>query len=442
MKERSGLHMRDRLGERGVGILAVLALIIVLDLLLLVAARLATTAIGSTFLDQSTTGAFHAAEAGLNHLMFAVSRDPNFNTGQLLPADDDADGHPDFGAQGERGWVLAQAATSSSLLALTSGETVFLKPARADGSRGNVLYAVGYVPDRAIARAVRVVKAVYTPGIVPSAAILSEGDLLIRGSPTISGDRGSVHSNANLSISGDPDIAHHATATGKYLQSGAPSIGGISGEGRPRMRMPSINLAAFRLLADFELRADGWVYAGQSGSVGTPGTPLSDTSTGTPYRGWKRTNSSPVRWALAGKMGHAGSYYIEGDAEISGSPGTVASPWKASVFATGSIEVSGDPVMAAKVDGFGLVAAGDVKINGNPQQSYNGALLAREQFAVSGNPRIIGNIVATNASTIATLVSGVSTISGNASITFNDGSPGVPGGITINLWQELISGPP
>ncbi len=149
--------LRGRLDERGSGVLTVLAIMVVLDMLLLVAARLATTAISSTFQDQSATAAFHAAEAGLNHVMFAVNKNPNYNTGERLPAAN-AGGYPDFGTQGERGWVLARAATSPNLLNLTSGETVYIKPTRADGTRDAVLYAVGYVPSRASARAVRAVK--------------------------------------------------------------------------------------------------------------------------------------------------------------------------------------------------------------------------------------------------------------------------------------------
>lgn len=433
------LRIAGHRDERGLGILAVLALIIVLDLLLLVAARLAATAIGSTFQDQSATSAFHAAEAGLNHLMFAVARNLDYDTGQQLPPDNDGNGRPDFGDQGERGWVLARAAVSSDLLAMTSGEAAFLKPDRADGTRGNVLYGIGYVPDRAVGRAVRVVKVVYTAGIVPNVAVLTEGDLVINGNPTISGDRGSIHSNTNLSLSGNPNIANNATATGTYSASGNPTIGGVYGGGRPRMRMPTINLALFRPLADYELRSDGWVYAGQSGAAGVPGTPLANTATG-PYRGWRRDSSSPVSWSLSGNTGYDGTYYIEGDAKISGNPGSVATPWRASVFATGSIEISGTPVMTAETDGFGLIAGGDLKINGNPQQSYNGALLAREQIAISGNPNVIGYIIATNAASSSTVVTGASTISGNVNITYNGGGPGIPGGITVDLWQELLFG--
>ncbi|MGH2397347.1 MAG: hypothetical protein ACRDFW_10235, partial [bacterium] len=143
---------------------------------------------------------------------------------------------------------------------------------------------------------------------------------------------------------------------------------------------------------------------------------------------------------LSGNTGYNGTYYVEGDATVSGNPGSMATPWQASVFATGSIEISGNPVMTAETEGFGLVAGGDLRINGNPQQSYNGALMAREQVSISGNPNVIGYIIATNAATTSTAVAGASTISGNVNITYNGGGPGVPGGITVDLWQELILG--
>ncbi|MGQ0549566.1 MAG: hypothetical protein ACT4PY_07870 [Armatimonadota bacterium] len=439
-RTRGGSYPNGHRGERGIGVLAVLALIVVLDLLLLVAARLAVTAIGSTFQDQSVTAALHAAEAGLNHLMFVVGRNAAYDTGQRLPEDDDGDGRPDFGAQGERGWVVAQAAASADLLNLTTGETIFIKPGQSDGSRGNVLYAVGYVPTRASPRSVRVLKVIYTSGTVPNAAILSDSDLLITGNPTVSGDRGSVHANANLSISGAPTVARNATATGTYIQPGNPTIGGIAGGGRPRMRMPLINVAGLRLLADYELRSDGWVYAGQSGQAGTPGTPLANTTGGTAYLGWKRDGSNPVRWYLSGNAKQNGTYYVEGDAVIAGSPGSMGAPWRASIFATGSILITGSPVLIAKTEGFALVAGGDLQIDANPSQSYNGSLVAREQFSISGSPTIIGSIMATNEAASSTVVTGPSTISGNPNITYNGGGPGIPGGITVDLWQELISG--
>lgn len=435
-----GPHFHRGRGERGIGVLAVLALIVVLDLLLLVAARLAATAIGSTFKDQSATAALHAAEAGLNHLMFVVVRNAAYETAQRLPEDDDGDGRPDFGAQGERGWVLAQAAVSEDLLDLTTGETVFIKPRQSDGSRGNILYAVGYSPTRASPRSVRVLKVVYTPGTLPNAAVLTDGDLSITGNPTVSGERGSVHANASLSITGTATVARNATATGAYTQPGNPTVGGIAGGGRPRMRIPPVALAGLRLLADYELRSDGWVYAGQSGQAGTPGTPLADTSGGAAYLGWKRDTTSPIKWTQSGHAKQNGTFYIEGDVVIAGNPGSLASPWRVSIFATGSILITGSPVLTAKIDGLALVAGGDLQIDGSPTQSYNGALFTREQFAISGNPTIIGYIVAANAATTSTTVSGASTISGKASITYSGDGPGIPGGITVDLWQELVPG--
>jgi hypothetical protein len=398
-----------------------------------VTARLATTAIGSTFKDQSATSALHAAEAGLNHLMHAVARNPGYNTGQRLPP---PQGRPNFGDQGERGWVLAQAAASRDLLELTSGQAVFIKPLRGDGTRGNVLYGVGYVPNRTAGRGVRVVKVEYTEGIVPNVAVLTEGDLVVNGNPTISGSLGSVHTNANLSVLGNPTIAHNATATGTYTQQGNPTIGGISGGGRPRMRIPTITLELFRGLADYELRRDGKVYAGQSGAAGLPGMLLWDTANG-PFRGWRRDSSGT--WSLSGNE-DKGTYYIEGDAAISGNPGSRIAPWQASVFATGSIKVSGTPVMTAATKGLGLVAGGHLDITGNAQQRFNGALLARGRLAISGNPEVIGYIIAASAATTSAEVTGTSRISGNIRITYDGRGEGVPGGITVDRWQELVQG--
>src|ERR687895_158874 len=45
------------------------------------------------------------------------------------------------------------------------------------------------------------------------------------GDPAISGTGGSVHSNQNVTISGDPTIAGTATAVGDYDLNGNPTIG-------------------------------------------------------------------------------------------------------------------------------------------------------------------------------------------------------------------------
>jgi hypothetical protein len=439
---RRNIMMRmSRWSGREHGSIATLVVMILfMNILVLVAARLMMTALTGAFQDQHRTAVIHAAEGGLQHMLFVGARNLDYQTGERLPADTNGDGRPDFSAGGEAAWVLAQAQSSANLLSLTTGESVYMKPTRDDGSRADRLYAVGYVPNRAEARAVRALKVLYTAGFTSRMAVITNGDLVIGGSPTIHGAAGSVHSNGSLSISGNPTIAGNATASGRYTQSGTPNIGGESGGQYATLALPVIDPFLFRRYADYELRADGKVYAGQSGKAGSPGTLLADAA-GVAYRGWKQASAYPSQWTYSGNTAYDGSYYVEGDGIVSGNPGEAGQLWKTTIIATGSIEVSGNPKMEGNTLDVGLVAGGDLKINGTPQQYFDGALLAREQLLVSGNPNIVGYLIAASTVDVSTMVQGPSIIPGNPRITFGGGSEPIPGGMTVNRWQELTNFP-
>ncbi len=64
-------------------------------------------------------------------------------------------------------------------------------------------------------------------------AVLVDGNLVINGDPTVQGKYGSVHANLDLMIYGNPIIDKHATASGNYIVTGGPLIGGKSGGGYP-----------------------------------------------------------------------------------------------------------------------------------------------------------------------------------------------------------------
>ncbi len=48
-------------------------------------------------------------------------------------------------------------------------------------------------------------------------------------------------------------------------------------------------------------------------------------------------------WSLNSSTVTAGTYYVEGDARVSGSPGSTKSPAQISIIAEGSIQISGSP---------------------------------------------------------------------------------------------------
>jgi cytoskeletal protein CcmA (bactofilin family) len=261
-------------------------------------------------------------------------------------------------------------------------------------------------------------------------AILAGGNLSFSGNPNITGTCPNVHSNGNLAISGSPDIDGDADASGSYSVSGNPSVGGTSGGGRPYETVPAIvpldfyNAAKTSLPASevFNYKADGTVYNGA-------GTLVATVSSGNTYREWKYEPGSPTKWTISSNTGELGTYYFESDVNIAGSPGSAASPWRASILATGSIEVSGNPTMDDHLTDTALVAGKDVKITGNP--TLQGLVGAAEQVQISGNVTLTGAIIAQDASaTSGTVV--FDQVYGNSTITCVAlNPPGLPGRLTV-----------
>ena len=101
---------------------------------------------------------------------------------------------------------------------------------------------------------------------------------------------------------------------------------------------------------------------------------------------------------MAGNTLMAGTYLVEGDAHVSGSPGTAASPIPLSIIATGSIEISGNPDLRPDAPEILFVTDGDLKISGGLTLPMNveGQILVREQLHISGNPNLFGQIVVEN----------------------------------------------
>jgi len=284
-----------------------------------------------------------------------------------------------------------------------------------------IIRATGYAPNGSVA----VVEAMVGPGSAP--AILTQENLTINGNPSITGPGGSVHTNTDLTISGNPTVSQNATASGTLSVSGSPTVGGTLSGGQPAIDIPNLYAADYQSQADYLLKADGKVYTGA-------GVFLFDTSSGTEYNGWKRSNSSPVVWTLSGNTGFPGVYYIEGSAKISGNPGDATTPVLMTILATGSIEISGNPSLRAKLTDILFLADFDVKISGNPAQNYrDGVIYAGEQIGLSGNPNITGNLVAKGRGNVSTLVD-YNYVSGNPSVSWSGNSSLFRGVIS---WREV-----
>jgi hypothetical protein len=259
----------------------------------------------------------------------------------------------------------------------------------------------------------RVLRALITTSFSSDDAIRTRKSLTVSGVSSITGRCGTAHANTDLALTGTPTLSGSATASGAYSVSGNPTVGPDSGGGRPRKPVPPIDPAAFLAKAKdmlspdqlFQLKADGTVLDGNGTALPTSGQR---------FQGWRFNPGSG--WGLSGSTAVDGTYYIEGDATVSGNPGTPASPWTTTIIATGDVEIVGTPVIKTHLRDTLFVAGQDVKISGNPSQGFEGLIAAHEQVQVSGNPTIYGFIIAEHFTTSAT-----ASVRGNPQIVFDCG---------------------
>lgn len=424
--------------------------------------------------DREWQRALHVADAGIDHALFQLSENQGFDTGENTPA------FPSLAA--ERAWALGVASDpllpAGRVTTVTEGEWVIVKP-----SNDDTVYSVGFVPNRAEAEELRVLRVAYDfAPFQPTAAILTDGDLMISGNPSTSGISGNIHANGDIDISGNPLVSGTITASGAVNGLSPAMVGDIanSGGGFPNVFVPEVEplelfeLAEYVYCPDSATYPQGFVMAGPEYAGGpepvpgpndlpcTTGTVIWDFDTdGDTYRGFKggSVDSKLAKtWDYSGNTRFDGTYFFhEGSVKISGNPGEGTNPWEVTLLVSatigqnecdggldilgGDIEISGNVSAVAHEKGTPLVfvARRDLKISGNPLQSVLGVLMAHEQIDISGNPNLTGVILSNDDCDSATL-SNIhdQSIRGNATVIY-DGGLSVPLGDTIRIthWNEL-----
>ena len=299
-----------------------------------------------------------------------------------------------------------------------------------DGNTQIVVQAVGYATDGSITR----LEATITP--VPVPAILCNGRLAVNGNPSIQGTNGSIHSNDELYISGNPTISQNATASGVYTESGNPDIGGAYGGGLPTLPVPPIRAIDYKPQADYILTSAG-TMTDQGGGVICNAWADNDACKTAGYM-WKFEGASG--WNIAdtvvGALGDNSTYYLETDAKMSGNPGNLADPLNITIITEGTLEISGNPTLEADTPGLLFVSDKDLAIAGNVTQvGAEAGILVHEQFKMAGNPSALaGYILIEDAADVTGLVT-ENMISGNPSITSSNGSTMISG-FTVSGWRE------
>jgi cytoskeletal protein CcmA (bactofilin family) len=320
-----------------------------------------------------------------------------------------------------------------------------------------ILRATGYGPNGTTVKIGRVLETDVSTQTTASNTVLSDAALLVNGDLTASGNihirgtQGTVHANGNLTLNGNAaDVSKDATAHGTFTANQNWHSGGSQGGGRSTINVPEVHASDYIALADYKLVTvtiagvpTGKIQTLQNGTWTNCNT-TACTNTGFTWSGGN--------WSITGNSAGTGTYYVEGNVTISGSPngggnGKNATNLPLSVIATGSITISGTPKFTPEnSDKIQFVTDKDLVLSGNTDldadiTSVEGQIMVREQVSISGNPEFQGRVIVQN----ATSTGGISanTISGNPTITY-DGTLAdiqtITPGVTTTSYTNNVSG--
>lgn len=310
----------------------------------------------------------------------------------------------------------------------------------------------------AIGESQQIRRAVMSTFFTSPNAIMVNGSLDISGNTNVAstnGQCGNVHANGDLTLQGNAVINGDATESNNDVNVIGSSVvvAGVTRGYTPTETVPHIDPAA--LLADLksnpdvrgslnldhlhQMKANGEVRDGNGGLI----TTLNNQDT---HCGWTYTSGATAEWRFNDNtvpLGCDGTFYFEGNATVSGSPGDATDKWETTLIATGDINISGEPNIGADasytVHDTLFYAGGDVKIQGNPSNSvtYDGLIAAHEQFELGGTTTITGFIIGENApNTHGSLVnSNNNIVNANVSLTYDCGSnPPLQGPLRFLSW--------
>ncbi|HVL34026.1 MAG TPA: hypothetical protein VM600_10675 [Actinomycetota bacterium] len=412
--------MRD---ERGSVLIPVVLATSVLTLIAMTVTTGTLSSAGQSSSRRAWEQAVYLGQAGASRALSLLNADPDYDTNVTMPADADRD------------WAIATAA-AAPVESAREGEFAWIVPKNASS-----VFGIGYAPSRTQPRATRVIRVDYeiVPGSNP-AAFLTASALTVSGNVEVSGLGGTVHSNGDLTISGNPTIAQHATASGQYLETGRPTIGGDKGGGYSARAMPVVDVLSLRSLTEYDLCPDATVRAT---SPAVCGGSVLGTGLVAGWNGWRYAGTT---WRQSGNTTIDGGFFVHwAGVDIAGSPGSPANPWRATIvvegvhvgpaITSGDVTISGNPSMRARASGVQVVADRDLVVTGNP--TLEGLMMAGEHVRIAGTPRVTGSIVAAGiADTAGSPVPGNAAV-GNFDLIAEFGAPTVQGGVREVRWDEL-----
>lgn len=279
-------------------------------------------------------------------------------------------------------------------------------------------------------------------------AVIVNGNVVATGNPNFTGAAGSIHGNGTLEVAGNACATQYFSAVGAVPVTGNSAGGGAgctaagleTRPDSPPINVPTLTPDMYKAQADFWLENDGSCY---NGATGTPMVcPL----------GWSFNSGSQI-WS-GGTSIVQGTYWVNGNVNLSGSPGSALSPLPLTILARGHVDVTGNVrtqpdlfvngLGAAQV-GLGIVAGTDIRFTGNFEQGVGAAVYyAAHQVDVTGTPLINGQLMALNladtpfpatggSNLVQLNAAGQMVLSGNPTINF--AGNGVQS-LRAQLWRE------
>ena len=439
----------DNRSEKGIALIVVLLLMAVLSGLATGFAMNGNVESAMAVNETYYAGARAAAEAGMNRAVEALRVD---NTNNLLAGADQLLDPVNAGAaenadNGNIGFLLNGASPYAldangtyrytiqvfddddpdlyDGVALTAPQLAAMGENGIDSGDMNdrfILRVTGLGPSNTVVRLARVLQSTENVNLIPATtlnpAILVNGDLTIDGNINLWGLFGSVHANGDLAIEGNSaSVSRDATASGDFTANNNFDAGGKQGGGYGSVNLPSIDANNHLGIADFILHDDGTK------------TLANGTACGAACSDWTWDSG---QWNITGNSAPTGTFFVEGTAEISGSPkGPGNTAINLSIIATGSIKITGAPKLAPDNTGnpekFQLIANGDLFIGGNVNADdpslEEGQIFVKEQIHMHGNPSFQGRIIVQNETSVHDLVT-ENTIGGTPSIRYEGTLPG------------------
>ncbi|MBI2930170.1 MAG: hypothetical protein HYY16_00845 [Planctomycetes bacterium] len=240
----------------------------------------------------------------------------------------------------------------------------------------------------------------YTPpNWIPAQALLSGGDLVMEGNPSVLGASGSIFANGDLTFSGgNVEISQTYGAAGNITgapASGAP-LNGVGGN-QPPVEIPEIDPDGY-----WNVDATNTYYLNADGTITGPGGFTFDGSGGVKWEGFQFNNDPtdgvPDGWSLSGNRNPPQNkiYAIASDFTMTGM-GALA-PLTATFLVKGHADMGGNREIRPFWENVSLLAARDLVLRGTSGNvGYQGLFAAHEQVLFQGTASIFGSIIAENA---------------------------------------------